>query len=123
LPGVTLSVVPLVTIARLTRSSLLQVLPQPYIRTARAKGLREQTVLYRHALRNALIPVITIVGLQLGGLMSGAVITEQIFNWPGIGRLAIEAIFARDYPVVQVVTLVSSVVVVVLNLLVDLSYA
>lgn len=122
LPGVTLAVVPLVTIARLTRSSMLQVLPQAFIRTARAKGLREQAVLYRHALRNALIPVITIVGLQLGGLLSGAVITEQIFNWPGIGRLAIETIFARDYPVVQAVTLVTSVAVVFLNLLVDLSY-
>src|SRR5690606_3607952 len=122
LPGVTLAVVPLVTIARLTRSSMLQVLPQAFIRTARAKGLREQAVLYRHALRNALIPVITIVGLQLGGLLSGAVITEQIFNWPGIGRLAIETIFARDYPVVQAVTLVTSVAVVFLNLIVDLSY-
>lgn len=122
LPAVTLSLVPLVNIARVTRSSVLAVLPEDYVRTARAKGLRHRTVVGRHVVRNGLIPVVTVGGIVLGQVLSGAVITEQIFSWPGIGSLAIEAIQARDYAVVQSVTLVSAVFVVGLNLLVDFSY-
>jgi len=122
LPAVTLSLVPLVSIARVTRSSVLGVLPQDYVRTARAKGLRGPTVVTRHVVRNGLIPVVTVGGIVLGQALSGAVITEQIFSWPGIGSLAIQAIQARDYAVVQAVTLVAAVFVVALNLLVDFSY-
>jgi peptide/nickel transport system permease protein len=122
LPAVTLSLVPLVNIARVTRSSVLGVLPQDYVRTARAKGLREPAVVTRHVVRNGLIPVVTVGGIVLAQALSGAVITEQIFSWPGIGSLAIQAIQARDYAVVQAVTLVAAVFVVVLNLLVDFSY-
>ena len=122
LPAITLSLVPLVSIARVTRSSVLGVLPQDYVRTARAKGLRERSVLGRHVVRNGLIPVVTVGGIVLGQALSGAVITEQIFSWPGIGSLAIQAIQARDYAVVQAVTLVAAVFVVGLNLLVDFSY-
>ena len=122
LPAVTLSLVPLVNIARVTRSSVLGVLPEDYVRTARAKGLRQRAVVGRHVVRNGLIPVVTVGGIVLGQTLSGAVITEQIFSWPGIGALAIEAIQARDYAVVQAVTLISAVFVVGLNLLVDFSY-
>lgn len=122
LPAVTLSIVPLVNIARVTRSSVLGVLPADYVRTARAKGLRRHTVVLRHIVRNGLIPVVTVAGIVLGHALSGAVITEQIFSWPGIGALAIESIEARDYAVVQAVTIVTAVFVVGLNLLVDLSY-
>lgn len=122
LPAVTLSIVPLVNIARVTRSSVLGVLPEDYVRTARAKGLRRHTVVLRHVVRNGLIPVVTIAGIVLGQALSGAVITEQIFSWPGVGALAIESIEARDYAVVQAVTMVAAVFVVGLNLLVDLSY-
>lgn len=122
LPAITLSIVPLVGIARLTRSSVIGVLPQDYVRAARAKGLRERTVVNRYVLRNALLPVVTITGITLGQLLSGAVIVEQIFAWPGIGRLAIDAISARDYPVVQTVTLVSASLFVIVNIFVDLIY-
>jgi dipeptide transport system permease protein len=101
---------------------VIGVLPEDYVRTARAKGLRPPAVVTRHILRNGLIPVVTIGGVITGQLLSGAVITEQIFSWPGIGALAIQSIEARDYAVVQAVTLVSSVIVVGLNLLVDFSY-
>ena len=120
MPAIALSIVPLVSIARLTRSSLIGVLPEDYIRTAKAKGLRRSTVVGRHVLRNGLMPVVTLIGVLLGELVSGAVITEQIFAWPGIGRLAIESINARDFPVVQAVTLVAAVGIVIANLLVDL---
>lgn len=120
MPAVALSIVPLVTIARLTRSSMIGVLREDYIRTARAKGLRRPRVLYRHAAPNGLIPVVTIIGISLAELVSGAVITEQIFSWPGIGRLAVESINARDFPVVQTVTIVAATGVVLTNLLVDL---
>lgn len=123
LPAVTLSTVPLAIIARMTRSSLLEVLRQDYVRTARAKGLTERRVVFGHALRNAAIPVITVIGLNVGSLLGGAILTETIFAWPGIGRLVVDAIFARDYPVVQGAVLVIAVVFVVVNLLVDLSYA
>ncbi|MGH3384434.1 MAG: ABC transporter permease [Nocardioidaceae bacterium] len=122
LPALTLSILPTVTIARVTRSSVLGVLPEDYVRTARAKGLRRRAVVRGHVMRNALIPVVTIVGLVLGSALSGAVITEQIFSWPGVGALAIEAIKARDYAVVQAVTMITALIVVVLNLVVDLSY-
>jgi peptide/nickel transport system permease protein len=123
LPAVTLSTVPLAIIARMTRSSLLEVLRQDYVRTARAKGLAEPRVVLGHALRNAAIPVITVIGLNVGSLLGGAILTETIFAWPGVGRLVVDAIFARDYPVVQGAVLVIAIVFVVVNLLVDLSYA
>lgn len=122
LPALTLSVVPLVTLARLTRSSVLGVLPNDYVRTGRAKGLRRLTVIRRYVLRNALVPVVTVAGILMAELISGAVITEQIFAWPGVGRLAVESINARDFPVVQAVTLVSAAFVVTITLLVDLLY-
>jgi len=120
---VTLSTVPLAIIARMTRSSLLEVLRQDYVRTARAKGLAERVVVMRHALKNAFIPVVTVIGLNVGSLLGGAILTETIFAWPGMGRLVVDAIFARDYPVVQGTVLVIALLFVVVNLLVDLSYA
>jgi peptide/nickel transport system permease protein len=109
-------------IARITRSSLLEVLGQDYVRTARAKGLREWPVVMHHALRNALLPIVTVIGLSFGGLLSGAVLTESIFGLTGVGRTLYEAITARDYVVVQGFTLVIAVVFVVINLLTDLTY-
>lgn len=123
LPAVALSTIPLSIIARMTRSSMLEVLGQDYVRTARAKGLREQAVVLKHAFRNALLPVVTIVGLQLGGILSGAVLTETIFGLAGVGRSVIEAIFARDFPVLQGFVVVIAFIYVFFNLLVDLSYA
>jgi peptide/nickel transport system permease protein len=123
MPALTLSIVPLVTIAKVTRSSMIGTLPQDYVRTAQSKGIPWGRVVRHHALRNALIPVVTIIGVLLGQLLSGAVITEQIFAWPGIGRLTIESINARDFPVVQAVTLITSLAVVGANLLVDFSYS
>jgi len=101
----------------------LEAIHEDYVRTARAKGLNERRVIYRHALRNALLPVVTIIGLQFGNLMAGAVITETIFAWPGIGRLAVDAIRTRDYPVVQGVVMTFAVSYVLINLIVDLLYA
>jgi ABC-type dipeptide/oligopeptide/nickel transport system permease component len=109
-------------IARLTRSSVLEVLREDYVRTARAKGLREQVVLVKHGLRNALLPLVTLVGLQAGQLMGGAVLTESVFAWPGLGRLTVKAIFARDYVLLQGAVLVYALAFVVVNLIVDLSY-
>jgi len=123
LPAVTLSTVPLAIIARMTRSSLLEVLRQDYVRTARAKGMAEARVITRHALRNAAIPVVTVIGLNVGSLLGGAILTETIFAWPGVGRMVVDAIFARDYPLVQGAVLVIALVFVGVNLLVDLSYA
>jgi peptide/nickel transport system permease protein len=114
--------IPLAIIARITRSAMLEVLNQDYIRTARAKGIRENTVIVRHALRNALMPVITIIGLQLGGLLSGAVLTETIFSWPGIGKWLFDSIIARDYAIVQSVTLLIALIYVSVNLIVDVLY-
>ncbi len=122
LPAVTLGSGAAAIIARLTRSSMLEVLRQDYIRTARAKGLSAQRMVYRHALKNAMIPVVSIVGLQFAGLLGGAVIVETVFGWPGIGRLAVDAIFNRDIPVIQAVVLVAAVIFVFVNLLVDLLY-
>jgi len=122
LPAVALGTIPLAIVARITRSSLLEVLGLDYVRTARAKGLRERTVVLRHAARNALLPVVTIIGLQLGALLSGAVLTETVFNLAGVGRTMYEAITGRDYVVIQGFTLVIAVAYVLVNLLVDVSY-
>lgn len=122
LPGFTLMTVPLAVIARITRSAMLEVLNQDYIRTARAKGLAERRVINYHALRNALLPVVTIVGLQLGRLLSGAVLTETIFSWPGIGKWLFDSIIGREYPIVQAVTLMIAMIYVLANLLVDVLY-
>lgn len=122
MPVATLSVFLLASIARLTRGGMVQVLQSDYIRTARAKGLPGRTVLYKHAVRNTLIPVVTMIGLQLGHLLGGAVVTETIFAWPGVGRLVVEAIHNRDFPVVQAAMLVIVTLFVLVNLLVDLTY-
>jgi ABC-type dipeptide/oligopeptide/nickel transport system permease component len=122
LPAITLGSVLMALVTRLVRSGMLDVLGEDYVRTARAKGLNERAVIIRHALRNILIPLVTVVGLQLGALFGGAVITESIFAWPGVGRLALQAISARDYPLVQAAVLFISVVYVFLNLAVDILY-
>ena len=122
LPAVTLGTFLIGLIIRLTRSSMLDVLGQDYVRTARAKGLAERAVIVRHALRNALIPVVTLLGLQLGLLLGGAVITETVFAWPGVGMVTVTAIHQRDYPVVQCAVFVSAVLVVVINWAVDTLY-
>lgn len=123
LPAVTLGTIPLAIIARITRSAMLEVLSQDYIRTARAKGLLERWVIMKHALKNALLPVVTIIGLQFGTLLSGAILTEAIFSWPGIGSWVYQGILNRDYPVVQGGVVFVAIVFVLINLLVDLSYA
>ncbi len=122
LPAVTLGASSMAFVARITRSSMLEVLRQDYVTTARAKGLREGWVIYRHALKNALIPVVTVMGLQLGILLGGAVLTETVFAWPGVGRLMVDSIGARDYAVVQGTVLLLAVAFVLVNLLVDLTY-
>lgn len=123
MPVIALATIPMAIIARMTRSSMLDVLQEDYIRTAHAKGLMERVVLFRHALKNAFLPVVTIIGLQTGTLMAGAVLTETIFSWPGIGKWVYDAILGRDYPIVQGGTLLIAVIFVFFNLLVDLSYA
>jgi len=123
LPAVTLATPTIAMLARMTRSTMLEVLREDYIRTARAKGAGQRRVLVRHALRNALIPIVTVMGLQTGQLLGGAVLTETVFAWPGIGRMLVRAIFARDYVLLQGGVLVLAVTFVVINLLVDLSYA
>ena len=122
LPAVALSTIPLAIIARMTRSSMLEVLQQDYIRTARAKGLTQRMVILKHAFRNAMLPVATIIGLQVGTLFAGAVLTETIFGFAGVGRMLFEAITARDFPIVQAFTIVIAIGYVGANLLVDLSY-
>lgn len=123
LPAAALGTIPMSIIARMTRSSMLEVLGLDYIRTARAKGLSSRTVVFKHAFRNALLPIVTIAGLQLGGVLSGAILTETIFNLAGVGRSLYEAITARDYPIIQGFVIVISVGYVLVNLVVDLSYA
>lgn len=123
LPSVTLAVLPAALIARMTRSSMIEVLGQDFIRTARAKGVSVAAIYWRHALRNALIPIITIVGLNFGALIGGAVVTESVFNWPGIGRLLVDAVRYRDYPVIQGVTLVAVTGVVMANFIAELLIA
>jgi peptide/nickel transport system permease protein len=122
LPSLTLAAYFVALLARVTRSVLLEILDEEYIRTARAKGLGRGAVLLRHALANALIPIATLLGLQVGTLLGGAVITEAVFAWPGIGTLAIQAIFNRDYPLVQAIVLISAVVFVVINYCLDALY-
>lgn len=123
LPAITLAGWPAAITARMTRAAMIEVLEYDYIRTARAKGLRERIIIRRHALRNAFIPVATVIGLELGGLLGGAVVTETVFAWPGVGKLAADAILARDYQMVQGVVLLLAVVFLLLNLIVDLLYA
>ena len=123
LPAIVLGTIPLAVIARMTRSSMLEVLREDYVRTARAKGLSPARVVFVHALRNALIPVLTVIGLQVGTLMGGAVLTETIFSWPGIGKWLIDAIGRRDYPVVQNGILLVATLVILTNFLVDILYA
>lgn len=123
LPTVTLAAFSVAIIARMTRSSLLEVLHQDYVRTAWAKGLGSRAVVLRHALKNALIPVVTVIGLQFGGLLGGAILTETVFAWPGMGRLLVGAIVARDYPVVQGAVLVFAALFTLVNLAVDVLYA
>jgi peptide/nickel transport system permease protein len=123
LPAVALSTIPMAIIARMTRSSVLEVLGMDFVRTARAKGLRERIVVMKHAFRNALLPVVTVIGLSLGGLLGGAVLTETVFSLAGVGRILFEAITARDYPIIQAFTIVVSIGYVLINLVVDLAYA
>ncbi|RAP43208.1 peptide ABC transporter [Rhodovulum viride] len=123
LPALTLATIYVALIARMTRASMLEVLGEDYIRTARAKGVRENVVLFRHALRNAAVPILTIIGTGFALLISGVVVTESVFNIPGIGRLTVDAILARDYPVIQAMILLTAGIYVVVNLAVDISYS
>jgi peptide/nickel transport system permease protein len=123
LPALALATIPTAFIARITRSAMLDVLGEDYIRTARSKGLRERVVIARHSLKNAMLPVVTVIGLQTGFLLAGAILTETIFAWPGMGRWIVNAIVARNFPVVQAGVLVFALIFVVVNLLVDVSYA
>jgi peptide/nickel transport system permease protein len=123
LPAVALGTIPMAIIARMTRSSMLEVMRSDYVRTARAKGLSEFWVIYKHTLKNACIPILTVAGMQLGLLLGGAVLTETIFSWPGVGRYIYDAIGARNYPVIQSGILVLATLFVLINLLVDLLYA
>ncbi len=122
LPTLTLSLVYLAQYSRLARASMLDVLGSDYVRTARAKGLADRVVLYKHALRNAVLPVVTVLGLQFGNVLAGAILVETVFNWPGLGRLAFESVLRRDYPTILGVLLFSSIVVVVMNQLTDFAY-
>jgi glutathione transport system permease protein len=123
MPAVTLGLLPAALVARMTRSAMLEAIGQDYVRTARAKGLRPRVVMLRHALRNALIPVVVTIGLNFGGLLGGAVVTESVFNWPGIGRLLVDSVRFRDYPVIQCITLLAVTAVVLANLGADVAAA
>ena len=123
LPSITLTAFVVAFIARMTRSSMLEVLSQDYTTTARSKGLKEKVVVIKHALKNALIPIITVVGLQFGMLLGGAVLTETVFAWPGVGRLIVDSILARDYPVIQGTILIFGLIYTLINLMVDVIYA
>ena len=122
LPSLTLSVVYIALIARMTRTSMLEVMSEDYVRTARAQGQNERKVLFRHALRNAAVPIVTVIGLGVALLIGGVVVTESVYTIPGLGRLTVDAVLARDFPVIQAVILLFSLVYVVINLLVDLIY-
>jgi len=122
LPSIALSTIPMATIARVTRSSMLEVLRQDFVRTERAKGLSERMVIYKHAVRNAMIPVITVIGLNFGLLLAGAILTETVFSWPGIGRYVVNAVNMRDYPVVQGCVLFFASMFVIVNLITDIIY-
>ncbi len=123
LPSLVLATIPLAVIARMTRSAMLEVLRENYIVAARARGLSRFSVIFKHALRNALIPVVTVIGLQVSILMTGAILTETIFSWPGIGKWLLESIYRRDYPVVQGGVLLVATIVIFVNAMVDLLYA
>jgi peptide/nickel transport system permease protein len=123
LPSVTLGLAACASLMRLTRSEMLEVLGQDYIRTSRAKGLGPRAVVIRHALRNAMIPVMTVAGMRFAGLLGGAVIVETIFAWPGIGKFVLDSIFDRDYPVIQGFVVFMGTIFLLMNLLVDISYA
>ena len=123
LPGIALATIPMAIIARMTRASMLEVMRSDYIRTARAKGQKMFVVIYKHALKNALIPVLTVIGLQLGMLLRGAILTETIFSWPGIGRYIYEAIGYRDNPVIQSGILIIAFIFIMINLIVDILYS
>jgi len=122
LPAVALGTIPMAIIARVTRSSMLEVLRQDFIRTERAKGLSERTVIFKHAVRNAMVPVVTVIGLNFGLLLAGAILTETVFSWPGLGRLVVEAVYERDYPLVVGCILFFAIVFVVVNLITDILY-
>jgi dipeptide transport system permease protein len=122
LPSVALATVPLAAIARMTRSSLLEVLKEDYIRTAKAKGLKNKKIIIKHALRNALVPIITVVGLMFGSILTGAILTETIFSWPGIGKWMVQSVMSRDYPVIQGGVLLIAIIIITVNLIVDLLY-
>jgi ABC-type dipeptide/oligopeptide/nickel transport system permease component len=123
LPSITLASFVVAFIARMTRATMLEVLSQDYTTTARSKGLKERVVIIKHALKNALIPIITVVGLQFGLLLGGAVLTETVFAWPGLGRLIVDSILARDYPVIQGAILIFGLLYIMVNLTVDVIYA
>jgi ABC-type dipeptide/oligopeptide/nickel transport system permease component len=122
LPAFTLAAWPAAIIARMTRASLLESMGQDYIRTARAKGLKERNIIVRHVFRNAMLPIITVAGIEFGGLLAGAVVTEQVFSWPGIGKLTVDAITNRDYQIVQGVVILVGVIFILMNLVVDIVY-
>ncbi len=122
LPAFTLATIPMAIIARMTRSSMLEVMSKDYIRTARAKGLSHRAVIFRHALKNAFLPIVTVIGLNFGLLLGGAVLTETIFSWPGLGRYVVDSLLARDYPAVQGCILFFAVIMVIVNLIVDSLY-
>ena len=123
LPAITLGVHLLALTARFSRGAVLDVMRQDYVRTGRAKGLNERLLLMRHIMKNAMIPIVTVIGLQVGAMFSGAVVTETVFSWPGIGRLMVQAISTRDFPIVQATVMIVALIFVVVNLLVDLTYA
>lgn len=123
LPAITLASFSTALITRMTRASVMEVLSEDYVRTARAKGHRERVVVFRHVLRNALIPVVTVVGLQFGSLLGGAILTETIFAWPGLGQILINSMYSRDYPMVQGLVLIFAAMVILVNLIVDVLYA
>ena len=122
LPAIALGTIPMAMIARVTRSSMLEVLRQDFIRTERAKGLSERMVIYKHAVRNAMVPVVTVIGLNVGLLLSGAILTETVFSWPGVGRLVVNAVYERDYPLVVGCILVFAIIFVIVNLITDILY-
>jgi peptide/nickel transport system permease protein len=122
LPATTLGIIYVAQYSRLSRASMLEVIESDYIRTARAKGLPERKVVYKHALRNAVLPVVTVAGIQLGHILAGAILVETVFTWPGMGRLMFEGILRRDYPLIMGILIFSSVMVIIANLLTDILY-
>ncbi len=123
LPAITLGAIPMAIVVRVTRSSMVDVLTQDYMKTVRAKGIPKKVIIYKHALKNALIPVLTVIGIQIGTLMGGSILTETVFSWPGLGSLIIGSIDNRDYPTVQAIVFLAAVIMIVVNLIVDILYA